>query len=108
MLRVIIAAPFLLIFVLFALSNTQTVQLGIWPTDYSLQAPLSVIILVAMAIAFLIGATLTWAAALGARLRARRAEHTISTLEAQIETLRDTKPRQATPAPTAALAPPRA
>ncbi len=31
--RALIAAPFLLLLVLFALSNGQSVQFGLWPTD---------------------------------------------------------------------------
>jgi hypothetical protein len=38
--------------VLFALSNTEIVRLGIWPTDYSLEVHLSLAILIAMAVAF--------------------------------------------------------
>jgi hypothetical protein len=46
--------------VLFALSNTEMVRLGIWPTDYSLEVHLSLAILIAMAFAFLLGAMVVW------------------------------------------------
>src|ERR1700744_3685427 len=58
--------------VLFALSNTEMVKLGLWPTDYGLEVHLSLAILVAMAIAFLLGALVVWMSELGQRRRARR------------------------------------
>lgn len=73
--------------VLFALSNTEIVKLGIWPTDYGLEVPLSLAILVAMAIAFLLGALVLWMSELAQRRRARRAERTVHLLEAQVEAL---------------------
>jgi putative membrane protein len=74
--------------VLFALSNTEVVRLGLWPTDYGVDVHLSVAILVAMAIAFFLGAVVVWVSELSQRRRARRAERTITLLEAQIESLR--------------------
>lgn len=73
---------------LFALSNTEVVTLGIWPTDYTLQVHLSIAILVAMAIAFLLGGLLVWVSALGQRRRASRAERMVRELEAQVQQLR--------------------
>jgi putative membrane protein len=73
--------------VLFALSNTELVRLGLWPTDYGIDVHLSIAILVAMAIAFLLGALMVWISELSQRRRARRAERTIRLLEAQIEAL---------------------
>ncbi len=74
--------------VLFALSNTEMVRLGFWPTDYSLEVHLSVAILVGMAIAFVCGGLLVWFSALAQRRRARQAERTVRLLEARIEELR--------------------
>jgi uncharacterized integral membrane protein len=73
--------------VLFALSNTEIVRLGLWPTDYGIDVHLSIAILVAMAIAFLAGALVVWVSELSQRRRARRAERTVRLLEAQIQTL---------------------
>jgi putative membrane protein len=73
--------------VLFALSNTEVVRLGLWPTDYGIDVHLSIAILVAMAIAFLLGALVVWLSAISQRRRARRAERTVRLLEAQIATL---------------------
>jgi uncharacterized integral membrane protein len=85
--RILLAAPILLLLVLFALSNQQTVRLGIWPTDFAVDAPLSLTVLVAMAAAFVLGALTLWFSALAARRRARRAEYQARLLEAQVQQL---------------------
>jgi uncharacterized integral membrane protein len=86
--RLLIAVPLLLLLVLFALSNTAPVRLALWPTDYSLQSPLSLTILGGMAVAFLIGGVLVWMTSLSQRQRARRAEHAVRLLEAQVQELK--------------------
>jgi lipopolysaccharide assembly protein A len=90
--RLLIALPFLLILVVFALSNTTPVRLTLWPTDYSLELPLSVTVLGAMAIAFFFGGALVWLSELAQRRRARRAEHTVRLLEAQVQELKTRQP----------------
>ena len=85
--RVLLALPFLLLLVLFALSNPQTVYVGIWPTGYGLETPLSVAMLVGMAAAFLLGALFVWMSELGQRRRARRAENQARALEEQVREL---------------------
>src|SRR4051794_19121775 len=93
--RFLIALPFLVLLVLFALSNSQPVYVGIWPTGYGLETPLSAVVLVGMGIAFLFGALLVWISELGQRRRARRAEHAARVLEEQV---RELKARLAKPA----------
>lgn len=88
MLFLIVTFVLCLPLVLFALSNTEVVRLGLWPTDYGIDVHLSVAILVAMAIAFLLGAMVVWISELSQRRRARQAERTVRLLEAEIETLR--------------------
>ena len=97
MLRLLIIAPILLLLVLFALSNTAPVHLGLWPTGLSLEAPLSLAILGAMAIAFLLGGLLVWLSELAQRRRARRAEHAIRLLEAQVQELKARMPMPTLP-----------
>jgi uncharacterized integral membrane protein len=82
--------------IVFALSNTEVVRLGLWPLDYGLDVHLSVAILAAMAIAFFLGALVVWVSALAQRRRARRAEKLVQLLEAQVEEL---KARVAAPLP---------
>jgi uncharacterized integral membrane protein len=87
MLFLIVTFVLCLPLVLFLLSNTEIVRLGLWPTDYSVEVHLSLAILIAMAVAFLLGALVVWVSSLSQRRRARRAERTVRLLEAQIEAL---------------------
>ncbi len=100
MLRILVAAPFLFLMVLFALSNPQPTEFKLWATDYAVTLPLSLAVLGAMGVAFFLGALLLWMSAVGARHRARRAEHKVRMLEAQVAELKARKP-----APPPSLAP---
>ena len=110
MIRSIIAAPFLLLLVLFALSNPQPTVFKLWGTDYSATLPLSLAVLGAMAVAFVAGALVLWLSVLAARRRARRAEYHAKLLDAQVAELKAklaaaTAPAPApVPTPSAALA----
>ncbi len=85
--RLILASPLILLAVLFALSNTESVRVGLWPTDLLIEAPLSLLVLAAMGIAFLLGALTTWVVGVGARMRARKAEQAAEKLRAEIQAL---------------------
>lgn len=100
MLRLLIAAPFILVIVVFALSNRQPVQLGLWPTDVSVSVPLALAILAPVAVAFLLGAAVMWFSAVGQRRRAGRAERRASLLAADLAKLREA-PRAGTALPPA-------
>jgi uncharacterized integral membrane protein len=102
LLRLVLLFPVLLILVVFALSNPQPVHLGFWPTDYAVQAPLSIAVLVGMGIAFLVGALIVWFSAIAARMRARNAERRIRLLEAEVQGLK----ARLMPATAPPLAPP--
>lgn len=86
--RFLIALLLLLPLVSFALSNKTPVRLGMWPTDFALEVPLSLAVIGGMAIAFLAGALLVWVSELALRRRARHAEQMVRLLEAQVEELR--------------------
>jgi uncharacterized integral membrane protein len=86
--RIVIALPFLLLLVLFALSNPEPVRLVLWPTDLSLQAPLSLAMLVAMAASFVVGGLFVWFGLLGQARRARRAEKRAAKLAREVESMR--------------------
>jgi uncharacterized integral membrane protein len=88
LLRLIIGVPLLVLLVLFALSNPIPVRLTLWPTDFAVEVPLSLAILTLTGAAFVIGALLVWINELGQRRRARRAEHMVRLLEAQVEELK--------------------
>jgi lipopolysaccharide assembly protein A len=82
--RWIVAIPLLVLMVLFALSNTQPVRPGLFPLgQLPFDVPLSVAILIAMALGFLLGGLRLWATALHHRQAARRAEETVRLLEAK-------------------------
>jgi lipopolysaccharide assembly protein A len=88
MLGLIFISPFLLLLVMFTLSNEGVVQLGLWPTDFSVQAPLSVAVLVISAVFFLLGAIVVGMGSLAQRRRARRAESKVRALEAEMSQLK--------------------
>ena len=100
-LRALIALPFLAVLVLFALSNQQPVRIAFWPTDLSLELPLSVTVLAISAVFFISGALLAWGSTLALRGRTRRAEETARQLRYQVEALRAQQGR-----PAMALPPP--
>ncbi len=87
-LRLLIVTPLLLLLVLFTLSNTGALTLRLWPTDYTLTLPASIVILGAMAVAFLAGAFLVWVGELGRRRRTRQAEQAVKLLEDQVKALK--------------------
>jgi len=88
LMRWIVGIPLLLLMVLFALSNSQSVRLGIFPTDYSVEIPLSVAILAAMAIGFFLGGLRLWFTAMHDRRALRRAEDAVRLLEAKHQELK--------------------
>ena len=88
MLGLIFVSPFLLLLVLFTLSNATPVQLGLWPTDLSVQAPLSIAVLVVSAVFFVLGALVVGLGSLAQRRRARRAESRVRSLEAEVAQLK--------------------
>ena len=84
----LITAPLLLLLLLFALSNRQMVQVALWPTDWSVDVMLSVVVLGAAAIAFLLGALTVWLTELARRGRLRRAEQKVALREEQLRGLK--------------------
>jgi len=96
--RLLIAAPFLLLLVIFALSNRAATVLGLWPTDLHLVAPLSLVIFAAAGIGLVLGACLVWVNELRQRRRARRAEASVRRLEAEMRALQARLPVAAPPA----------
>jgi lipopolysaccharide assembly protein A len=86
--RLLLAVPFLVVLVAFALSNQQPVTVGLWPFDGSLQVPLSIAVLVPMGVSFFLGALLLWFSAVSARRQARRAERKALRVDAEASELR--------------------
>jgi uncharacterized integral membrane protein len=69
--RWLLIGPLLLVIVLFALSNMQPVAVGLWPFDLTWQTPLALAVLLVSALAFLLGAFVSWAAGMPSRRRMR-------------------------------------
>ena len=84
----LIAAPFLIFLLLFAVSNREMVRIALWPTDWTVEVMLAVAVLGAAAIAFLLGALTVWVTGLGRGRRLRRAEQTVALLEDQNRALK--------------------
>ena len=84
----LLTLPFLLFILLFALSNREMVQIALWPTDWSVDLMLSVVVLGAAAIAFLLGALTVWLSELARRGRLHRAEQKVALLEEQLRSLK--------------------
>jgi uncharacterized integral membrane protein len=87
-LRTLVAAPFLAVLISFTLSNAETVHIGLWPTGWSQDMPLSIAMLIGMGLAFLLGAALLWLTTLGDRRRADRATAAMRRLEEEVADLK--------------------
>ncbi len=88
MLRLIVAVPLIVVLVIFAVSNTKAVD--IWFLGWQTSISLSVAVLLASALFFLLGALIVWFGELRQRRRARRAEIRVRELEAQLTEARAT------------------
>jgi uncharacterized integral membrane protein len=100
MLRFLLLLPFLVVLVAFALSNPQPVRLGLWPTDFSVEVPVSLAILAAAGLFFFLGALFVWFGTVAARTRHRRAERRAATLEAALKAHEPPPLPRGTPRPT--------
>jgi uncharacterized integral membrane protein len=87
--RLVIAVLFLLVLVIFVLSNTQPVTIGFWPSDARWDMPLSVAVLITAAVALVVGVVMMWISELRQRRRARHAEAMVRRLEEQVQELQD-------------------
>ena len=94
-LRLLVALPFLVVLLSFALSNRSPVQLRLLPTGLTIEAPLSMAIIAVAGAAFLLGALFVWFAELQQRNRARRAEHALKLVEEQVRELKARLPASA-------------
>lgn len=84
----LVTLPLAALLVLFAVSNTAVVRLGLWPFDQTVELPLSVAVLGVSAVAFLFGAIVVWTAGLPVRMRARRLQNSAEALRAEVDELK--------------------
>jgi lipopolysaccharide assembly protein A len=86
--RWIVGIPLLLLMVLFALSNSEPVPLGLFPLGrLPFQVPLSIVVLAALGLGFFLGGLLVWFSVLRHRRAARRAQEAMRLLEAKHQEL---------------------
>jgi len=69
---------------LFAVSNRETVALGLWPVPFLVEIPLYVAVLAALAVGFLIGELAAWIAGRRWRREARWRARRIASLEGEL------------------------
>lgn len=89
----LVTLPLALVLVVFAVSNRAGVTLTLWPFPLSLEAPVYLVVLLALLIGFLVGELVAWINSRRwrreAKLRARRIdalERELAAKEAQIKT----------------------
>jgi putative membrane protein len=87
--RLVVGIPLLLLMVLFALSNTEPVHLGLFPLGrLPFEIPLSIVVLASLGLGFFLGGLRLWVTALHHRRAARRAEEAMRLLEAKHQELK--------------------
>ena len=73
-----------LVLALFAVSNRESVALGLWPVPFLVEIPLYVAMLAALAVGFVIGEFAAWIAGRRRRREARRRRRHIASLEGEL------------------------
>lgn len=83
-----IKLPITVVVVLFAVSNWKPVSMELWPLPGMVDAPLSLIFLLAVAAGFILGAVIAWTGEIGHKMRANRAEKRAEDLERELAVMR--------------------
>jgi uncharacterized integral membrane protein len=73
-----------LVLALFAVSNRESVALGLWPVPFLVEVPLYVAMLAALAVGFVIGEFAAWIAGRRWRREARQRRRHIASLEGEL------------------------
>jgi uncharacterized integral membrane protein len=82
--RWVIAAFVAVLLVIFAISNRQNVEVTFWPFPVTIDSALSLIVLGAVVIAFLVGQFVAWLGAQRWRNEARAKQRRIEALEREL------------------------
>jgi uncharacterized integral membrane protein len=91
----LVTGPVLLILVIFAISNRETVSVTLWPIPVLLEAPLYLVVLLAALFGFLVGELVAWINGRFWRRDARAKARRIDALERELGATQ----AQLTPAP---------
>ena len=83
----LIAAPLMVLAVLFAVSNRESVDLALWPLPWVVEPPVYAIVLGALALGVVVGAAVAWIGGGRARGRARSAERKVQEQQRDVEAL---------------------
>ena len=90
---------FVLLGVLIAVSNSEKVQLALWPLPHVIEGPLYLLVVALLLLGTLAGFGIGWWASRHARRRAREAKRDVERLEREVSTLKqalaDARPAQA-------------
>jgi uncharacterized integral membrane protein len=78
---IIVGAIFL---ILFAVSNRETVSLGLWPLPFLIDLPLYLLFFLSLLVGGLMGASAAWIAWRGGRRELRRRRRRIEALEREL------------------------
>jgi putative membrane protein len=97
----IVAAIVAIVLILFAISNRQTVSVGLWPLPALVDVPLYLVLLGTLIVGFVAGELVAWIRGWHWRREARRGRDRIATLEREVEAAH--AQRRETTAPLAAL-----
>ena len=84
----IVLAAVAVVLILFAVSNRETVAVGLWPLPDLVQLPLYLVLLGALFVGFVVGQLVAWIGGWRWRREARRSRERIAMLEREIETAR--------------------
>jgi len=83
----LVTLPLLVVAVVFAVANRQTVPVRLWPLRIELELPLFLLVLGALGLGLLAGMVAGWLGAGGARRRAREERARAEALAAEVERL---------------------
>lgn len=84
-LSLIITFPVAVLAVLFAISNRGTVNFSLWPTPFSLEAPVYLATLLFLVVGFVVGGVITWLNQGRNRRRARVMTDRVAILERDLK-----------------------
>lgn len=80
----VVTLPVALVVVLFAVSNRESVTVTVWPLPVRLEAPLYLVVLLALLAGFLVGELVAWINGARARRLARERARRIEALEREL------------------------
>jgi len=81
----IVLALAALLLILFAVSNRETVSVGLWPLPALVELPLYLVVLGTLIVGFFVGELVAWISAWRWRREARRSRVRIAALERELE-----------------------